>query len=321
MHDVVVLVPTRHEASNVTAVAQRVETTLAATGLSWRLVFVDDSDDETVAVLAGLAAVSCHISVLHRPPAERAGGLAGALLAGLEVAESRWVAVMDADLQHPPELLVDMVKHYRAGAHQVVAQRDRAGDPWFRRVASRTFYRIVNALVDVKLVDGAGDFRLLSRRACDALLELSEYNRFSKGLFSWIGFNPVYLPYANVARATGRTRWTLRGLARYAVDGVMSFNDRPLRLAVYIGLPITLFAFGYMIWVIVQAIIHGVSTPGYVTVVTAVIAFGGLQMLLLGIMGEYLGRVYYETKRRPHYLVGETDEDEPNTPPPDFGRP
>ena len=314
-----VVIPCLNEADVIGQLHDSVTQQVGPLDSDLELIFVDDgSTDTTLEILRCLAGKDPRVRYVSL---SRNFGKESAMLAGLRLARGDAVVLMDADLQHPPELLVHMVEHYRAGAHQVVAQRDRAGDPWFRRAASRTFYRVVNALVDVKLVDGAGDFRLLSRRACDALLELSEYNRFSKGLFSWIGFSPVYLPYANVARTTGRTKWTLRGLVRYAADGIMSFNDRPLRLAVYIGFPITLFAFGYMLWVIVQAIIHGVSTPGYVTVVTAVIAFGGLQMLLLGIMGEYLGRVYYETKRRPHYLVGETDEDVPKAPPPDFGRP
>lgn len=276
-------------------------------GVQLEVIYVDDgSTDGTLDLLRKLADQDARVHFLSF---SRNFGKESAMLAGLRRASGDAVVLMDADMQHPPALLGRMLELYRAGANQVVARRDRTGEPWLRTLASRGFYKLVNAMVKLPLVDGAGDYRLLSRRAVDALLELGEYNRFSKGLFSWIGFDPVYVPYPNVARAAGRTKWSLRGLLGYAVAGIVSFNDRPLRAAIYVGLPVTLVGVGYMIWVIARAMIYGVSAPGYVTVLTAVIVFGGLQTLLLGVMGEYMGRVYYETKRRPHYIVGETDED------------
>jgi polyisoprenyl-phosphate glycosyltransferase len=192
----------------------------------------------------------------------------------------------------------------------VVARRTRDGDALGRTLLSRLYYRLVNSLVEVRIEDGVGDFRLLSRRAVDALLQLGEYNRFSKGLFAWIGFPTATIDYRNEARFGGDTsRWSFRRLLNYGIDGVMSFNNAPLRLAIYVGLLVTALAFGYTGFVVVTAVVQGIAVPGYVTLVAAVAGLGGLQLLFLGVIGEYVGRIYYETKERPHYLVAETSED------------
>ena len=198
-----------------------------------------------------------------------------------------------------------MLELHHQGYDQVVARRTRDGDAFGRTLLSRSYYRLVNSLVEVRIEDGVGDFRLLSRRAVDALLQLGEYNRFSKGLFSWIGFDTVVVDYENVTREVGGSKWTFRKLLNYGIDGVISFNNQPLRLAVYLGGFFTALAFGYIVWILADALIRGVDVPGYVTLVTAILGIGGLQLLFLGVMGEYLGRIYYETKRRPHFLLKE----------------
>jgi hypothetical protein len=172
-------------------------------------------------------------------------------------------------------------------------------------------------VVEVEFQDGVGDFRLLSRRAVTALLQMGEYNRFSKGLFAWIGFPTATIDYRNEARqGGGRSRWTLRRLFNYGIDGVMSFNNAPLRLAIYAGLVVTALSFGYVVFTIVAALTQGVQVPGYVTLVAAVLGIGGLQLLFLGVIGEYVGRIYIEAKQRPHFLVAESSfEDEPAEPP------
>ena len=194
----------------------------------------------------------------------------------------------------------------QSGYEQVVARRDRVGDPRLRTIVSRLYYRMVNGLVDVRLEDGAGDFRVLSRTALDALLALGEANRFSKGLFAWIGFRTGYIDYRNVARAAGESTWSMRQLFDYGIDSVVSFNSKPLRLAIHVGLLITAIAVVYGGWVLVDGIVQGNRVPGYVTLICAVVGLGGLQMVLLGVIGEYLGRIYLETKQRPHFLVRET---------------
>ncbi|MFC4105153.1 glycosyltransferase family 2 protein [Micromonospora zhanjiangensis] len=301
------VIPCYNEEASIERLYDAVSRTIAAVGddVEPEIVFVDDgSDDGTLRVLRHLAAG--HPEVRYTS-LSRNFGKEAAMLAGLERATGDAVVIMDADLQHPPELLRTMIELHRQGFDQVIARRDRRGDKLVRTLASRAFYRLVNAWVDVELVDGAGDFRLLSRRAVEALLSLPEYNRFSKGLYAWIGFNTATFTYANEARQAGKSRWTIGKLFNYALDGMLSFNNRPLRGAVYMGLLLTTVAVGYMIWVIGMAVVHGIDAPGYVTIIASVIGLGGIQMTTLGVIGEYVGRIYYETKRRPHYLIRETE--------------
>jgi polyisoprenyl-phosphate glycosyltransferase len=192
-----------------------------------------------------------------------------------------------------------------------VARRTRDEDPALRTFLSKTYYRLINRLVDVELEDGVGDFRVLDRTAVKALLTLGETNRFSKGLFAWIGFDTAVVDYRNVSRAAGTTKWRTSDLFNYGIDGVVSFNYRPLRLSIWFGILVTSVAVLYSLWVLGEAIIHGNSAPGYVTLICAISGFGGVQMILLGVIGEYLGRIYAETKRRPLFLVKESSQGTP----------
>lgn len=272
-------------------------------GCEVELVFADDgSRDETLPILQKLAAEDPLVRYISF---SRNFGKEAGMLAGLREATGDAVIILDADLQHPPELIGQMLDLHHQGYDQVIARRNREGDKFARTLASRMYYWLINKWVDVELQDGVGDFRLLSRRAVDSLLTMKEYNRFSKGLFAWIGFESVTFEYANVARDEGTSKWTFGKLINYGFDGLISFNNRPLRAAVYTGLALTLVAIGYMAWIIASALDSGVQTPGYVTIITAVIGLGGLQMTILGVIGEYIGRIYYEVKQRPHYLVKE----------------
>jgi glycosyltransferase involved in cell wall biosynthesis len=234
-------------------------------------------------------------------------GKEAGILAGLRETTGDAVVIMDADLQHPPELIKTMLDLHRNGHDQIIARRTREGDKPMRTAISRLYYRVINKFVDVELTDGVGDFRLLSRRAVDALLSMPEYNRFSKGLFSWIGFDTVTFDYRNAAREAGETKWRFGALVNYGMDGLISFNNRPLRLAIYLGMVMAAIAAAYAVVVTVMAMIKGPDAPGYVTLLVAIVGLGGLQMLMLGLIGEYIGRIYYETKRRPHFLVQETN--------------
>lgn len=270
----------------------------------FEVILVDDgSTDDT---LGQLRAMSRSDSRFRYLSLSRNFGKEAAMLAGLKHAAGDLVAILDADLQHPPELLGDMVALIDKGYDQVVARRTRTGEARVRTAASRAYYRMMNRLVDVELTDGVGDFRLLTRRAVDALLSLEERNRFSKGLFSWIGFDTAVVDYENVARTDGESKWSMRSLINYGIDGILSFNHRPLRLAVYLGALCTAAAFGYALWLVIGALLHGTTAPGYVTIMCGIIGFGGMQLLLMGVLGEYLGRIYHETKQRPHFLVKET---------------
>ncbi|MFI6351265.1 glycosyltransferase family 2 protein [Streptomyces sp. NPDC050743] len=284
---------------------QSVAEELLPLGHDMEFVYVDDgSRDRTLAVLKHLADLDARVRYVSF---SRNFGKEAALLAGLRHASGDCVIVMDADLQHPPELIRRMVRLREEGHDQVIARRSRTGDGLARTLTARLYYRLVNRLVDVELVDGVGDFRLLSRRVVDAVLALTEYNRFSKGLFAWVGFPSTTFEYENAAREAGNSSWNLRGLLNYGIDGLLSFNNRPLRAALWLGVGLLLCAGLYTAWIVGAALINGVQTPGYVTIITAVTALAGVQMVMLGVIGEYTGRIYYEVKGRPHFLVKATN--------------
>ncbi|MFF8310988.1 glycosyltransferase family 2 protein [Streptomyces lydicus] len=301
-----VVVPCYNEEAVVTRFDAALRAVLERLGVAYEVCYVDDgSADGTLARLRGLA--QRHRATTRYLSFSRNFGKEPAMLAGLRAATGDAVILMDADLQHPPELIERMLDLYQLGHDQVVAKRSRDGDRRLRTALSRLYYRAVNTWVDVELTDGVGDFRLLSRKAVDALLSLPEYNRFSKGLFSWIGFDTVTFDYRNAARGAGETKWRFGALVNYGIDGMLSFNCRPLRLAIYAGLGLAALATVYTLWIIGAAVVGGVTAPGYVTLVAIIVGLGGLQMVMLGLIGEYIGRIYYETKRRPHFLLKEAD--------------
>jgi len=297
------VIPCFNEERGLDRLRQRLTETLPGITDDFEVLLVDDgSTDDTLGRMREITTTDPRFRYLAL---SRNFGKEAAMLAGLSQADGDVVGVMDADLQHPPELLGRMIDALREGYDQVVARRTRTGDAALRSLLSTVFYKAINKLVEVELENGVGDFRVLSRKAVRALLALGEYNRFSKGLFSWIGFDTAVIDYENVPRQDGASRWSFRKLVDYGIDGVVSFNNRPLRLAIYLGILSTLVAFGYAINVLVEAIIRGNPVPGYVTIMVGVAGFGGLQLLILGVIGEYLGRIYFEAKRRPHFLVKE----------------
>ena len=269
----------------------------------YEFVFVNDgSKDDTLNILRDLASAD---SSVHYISFSRNFGKEAAMLAGLKYATGDAIVIMDADLQHPPTLIKELLEGYNEGYDQVIAKRTRTGDSPVRSFVSRLYYKVMNKFVDIELVDGIGDFRLLSRRAVDSLVSLSEYNRFSKGLFSWIGYNELIIEYENVLRSDGESKWTFSKLLNYGIDGVISFNNKPLRLSIYLGLLTTILGLLYVITTFVQIILGGVEVPGYFTLISAILFIGGIQLIFLGVIGEYIGRIYYETKRRPHFIVAE----------------
>ncbi len=301
-----VVVPCYNEEAVIDVFDARIRETLDGLDLEYELCYVDDgSADGTLDRLRKLAGQNQRST--RYVSFSRNFGKEAAMLAGLREATGDAVVLMDADLQHPPQLIARMLELFSRGHDQIVARRTREGDRLVRSALSRLYYRLVNKWVDVELTDGVGDFRLLSRPAVDALLSMPEYNRFSKGLFSWIGFDTVTFDYRNVAREAGQTKWRFGALLNYGLDGLISFNNRPLRLAIHFGLLLAALAVVYAGWITVAALVGGVETPGYVTLLVAVVGLGGLQMLMLGLVGEYIGRIYYESKRRPHFLVKETN--------------
>ncbi|MFF1747077.1 glycosyltransferase family 2 protein [Streptomyces mirabilis] len=308
-----VVVPCFNECEVIDAFHPALVTALESTGTVFEICYVDDgSSDRTRLYLQDFAAADPRVRYTSF---SRNFGKEAAMLAGLRMSCGDVVVLMDADLQHPPELVPRMLELHRHGFDQVVAQRDRAGEGPVRRTLSRAYYALVRRFMEVEVVDGAGDFRLLSRCAVDAVLSLPESNRFSKGLFSWIGFDTVSFTYQNVQRAAGQSKWGGRRLLNYGIDGLLSFNSRPLRMAIHTGLWLLLSALGYALWITANVLLDGVDTPGYATLITAVVALSGIQLATLGIIGEYVGRIYHEAKRRPHYVVRETDISHVRTPP------
>ncbi|MFI1090905.1 glycosyltransferase family 2 protein [Streptomyces sp. NPDC020917] len=301
-----IVVPCYNEEAVIDRFDARIRETLDTLNVDYELCYVDDgSRDGTLDKLRALA-VNREASTRYVSFSRNFGKEAG-ILAGLREATGDAVVIMDADLQHPPELIGKMLELHRDGHDQIIARRTREGDKRMRSAISRLYYRVINKWVDVELTDGVGDFRMLSRRAVDALLSMPEYNRFSKGLFSWIGFDTVTFDYRNAAREAGETKWRFGSLVNYGMDGLISFNNRPLRLAIYVGMALAAIAALYAVVVTVLAMIEGPDAPGYVTLLVAIVGLGGLQMLMLGLIGEYIGRIYYETKQRPHFLVKETN--------------
>jgi len=307
-----VVVPCYNEEESLPQLVKVLTEVLPGVAASFEVILVDDgSRDRTLEMLREVNAADARFRYLAL---SRNFGKESAMLAGLSQARGAAVAIMDGDLQHPPQLLAEMVPLLDQGYQQVVARRTRDQDPAVRTFLSRLYYRMINRLIDVRLEDGVGDFRVLSSEAVRALLSLGETNRFSKGLFAWIGFPTAVVDYENVSREAGTTKWRLRDLFNYGLDGVISFNYRPLRLSIWFGLIVMAVAIGYAVWVLIDAIVHGNSAPGYVTIICAVTGFGGVQLILLGVIGEYLGRIYAETKRRPLFLLRESSEGPARTP-------
>lgn len=297
------IVPCYNEGQTLPELVQQVSKNLDPLDVEWKLILINDgSKDNTGEVIERLATENESVQgVLF----SRNFGKESAMLAGLKYATGDAAIIMDADLQHPPEILPKLIQTMdETGADQVVARRNRKGDSWFRSAMSRFYYWFSNKMVeDIELVDGSGDFRILSRRAVDTLLALDERSRFSKGLFSWIGYPTVYIDYENRQRVHGESAWSFKSLLNYGLDGVISFNAKPLRVVAGFGAVIFGLALIYFLWLIINWAFYGVETPGYITTIAAIIAFSGIQLLALGVIGEYVGRIYSEVKQRPHYVV------------------
>ncbi len=304
-----VITPAFNEQESIANLHRRLTQILAADGLEkgydYELILINDgSSDQTIEEIKKVAALDWHVRYISF---SRNFGKEAAMLAGLSYCSGDYAIIMDSDLQHPPELIPRMIDLCTDGYDQVIAKRTRSGDKPGRTFLSRLYYRLVNHFMDVKLEDGVGDFRLLSRRAINALTAMKEYTRFSKGLFAWIGFKSITIDYENVQRESGETKWTLKSLLSYAADGIMSFNDKPLRVSFYLGAVTMLLGLVYIIYSLVRIVVVGIEAPGYFTMISAILIMGGVQLVSIGILGEYLGKIYYEVKGRPHFLIQESN--------------
>ncbi|RJS59067.1 glycosyltransferase family 2 protein [Bacillus sp. PK3_68] len=305
MNTISIIIPAYNEEDNISLVYESIKKEFTKLAYDFEICFINDaSTDNTLKEIKQLAAKTPKVKFISF---SRNFGKEAALLAGLQHANGRAVIIMDADLQHPPFLIPKLLKGYEEGFDQVIARRNRNGEPALKKFFSSTYYKLINHIVDVQLEDGVGDFRLLSEKAVQAVLSLNEGQRFSKGLFSWIGMNQKVIDYNNVLRKNGETKWSFSKLLNYGLDGFISFNNRPLRLCFYSGAVVLCLALIYSAITFVQILNNGIDVPGYFTIITAVLILGGIQLVSLGVIGEYIGRIYYETKKRPPYLIQETN--------------
>lgn len=281
----------------------------ATTPLSFEFLFVNDgSRDQTLDILREAAKQDKRVRYISF---SRNFGKEAAMYAGLQNATGDYVVLMDADLQHPPEMLDEMYRAIKMEGYDIAAARrvSRKGEPMIRSFFARMFYKIINKISKAQFVDGASDFRMLSRIAVNALLEMKEYNRFSKGIFGWIGFRTKWIPYENVERIAGETKWSFWKLLLYSLEGFVAFSTAALSIASVMGIAFCLIAFAWMVWIIIKTVVWGETVAGFPTLACLILLIGGSIQLSLGIIGQYLAKTYLETKHRPIYIVAETSED------------
>jgi polyisoprenyl-phosphate glycosyltransferase len=308
-----IVIPVLNEADGLDDLVARLIPALDALPIvSWEVIFVDDGSTDTT--LAGLKTLNARDRRFKALSLSRNFGKERAIAAGLQHVRGDGAVLLDADLQHPPELLAEFIGLWREGYDVVYGQRqDRKTDSWSRRLFAVGFYALFQALSRTHLPDGAGDFRLLDRKAIDAMNRLGERERFNKGLYAWIGFRSVGIPYTVAERAHGTAKWSPRRLMHFALDGILSFSTVPLRIWSYLGLLISAVAFIYALYFLVYTLVFGADLPGFPSLIISIMILSGVQLISLGVLGEYVGRIYEEVKGRPLYLVAEAVGLEPRS--------
>ena len=301
-----VVVPCFNEEESIPLFYEEMERVRTSMGEEFEYIFINDgSSDKTLDVLRELNLLNPYA---HYLSFSRNFGKEAALYAGLQHATGDYVTVMDVDLQDPPELLIEMKQRLDqqpnldcVGTRRVT----RDGEPPIRSFFARMFYKLINHISQVEMVDGARDFRLMRRPMVDAILKLSEYNRFSKGIFAWVGFDTEYLEYKNVERVAGETSWNFWSLFKYSIEGIVNFSDAPLNIAFIGGLLSWVLAFVMMVLIVIRTLVFGDPTSGWPSLMTVILFLGGFQLLTIGILGKYIGKIFLETKNRPIYVIKE----------------
>ena len=300
---ITILVPAYNEEEVLPLLMKRLDSlTGQLPDYSWELLFINDgSKDKTDEMLRSYAKNDSRISYVNF---SRNFGKEAALIAGFDYAKGDAVVNIDADLQDPPELIPEMIRYWEEGYDDVYAKRrSRAGETWFKKFSSRTYYRILQSSTLVPLQVDTGDFRLLSKRAVEAMKQFRESERYTKGMFSWIGFKKKELLYDRDPRAAGMAKQNYRKLINLAIDGITSLTTAPLRISTYVGALTSFVAFVYIVYLLVRPLFGVPTVPGYASTLAVILFLGGIQLLSLGIIGEYVGRIFNETKRRPLYFV------------------
>lgn len=296
------VVPMHNESAMIGEFYARITRVLAATGLSYELICVNDgSRDDTLALLEELHAVDPRVKVIDL---SRNFGKEAAMTAGIDFACGEAVIPIDADLQDPPEVILELIAKWQEGYDVAYATRiTRDGETLLKRLTALLFYRVIQKLSPIAIPPDTGDFRLMSRPVVDALVQLREHHRFMKGLFSWVGFRQISVPYHREPRFAGMSKFNYWKLWNFAIEGITSFSFIPLQVATYVGFLVAMVAFVYGLWFTVDTLLHGNPVPGYPSLIVTILFLGGAQLMTLGIIGEYVGRIYNESKRRPLYLI------------------
>ena len=304
-----VIVPCYNEQEALPIFYTEITQVLSRCEITYELILVDDgSSDNTLPELRALSEKDSRVVYLSF---SRNFGKEAAMFAGFCNASGDYIAIMDADLQDPPALLPKMLKILESEDYDCVATRrvSRKGEPPIRSWFARKFYQLINRISDVDIVDGARDFRLIKKSMVEAIVAMNEYNRFSKGIFAWVVFRTYWLPYENIERVAGETKWSFWKLTKYAIDGIINFSQIPLNISSWFGIVMTLCSFLFMAMIIIRKLIFGDPVAGWASTICIIIFISGLQLFCIGIIGQYLAKIYLETKHRPHFIVCESNSD------------
>lgn len=303
-----IIVPCFNEQESIPYFYEELLKVLTKMDITYEIIFIDDgSKDTTLQKMKELSERDPNVVYLSF---SKNFGKEAAMYAGFVNARGRYVAVMDADLQDPPALLPKMLEKVESGAYDSVATRrvSRKGEPRIRSFFARRFYQLINKISDADIVDGARDYRLMKREMVEAIVAMEEYNRFSKGIYGWIGFKTYWLPYENVERVAGESKWSFWKLFRYAIEGFINFSKAPLEIVSWTGIGMTFVSVLVLIFIVLRRLLFGDPVAGWASLICVIIFVGGIQMFSIGIMGQYISRMYMETKKRPHYIVSETNQ-------------
>ena len=309
MESMAIIVPCYNEQEALPIFYEETTKVMSKLNYDYKILLINDgSKDNTLAIMKSIAEKDNHVKYLSF---SRNFGKEAAMYAGFCNANADYVCVMDADMQDPPSLLPKMLEIIHNEGYDSVATRrkDREGEPPIRSFFARAFYKIINKISDADIVDGARDFRLMKRDMVEAIINMTEYNRFSKGIFGWVGFKTYWLSYDNVERVAGETKWNFWKLTKYAIDGIINFSHAPLSAVSWFGVFMTMISFLSLMGIVVRKLIYDDPVAGWASTICVIIFIGGLQLFCLGVIGQYISKMYLETKKRPHFIIEETNDD------------
>ncbi|WP_239772699.1 glycosyltransferase family 2 protein [Mammaliicoccus sp. I-M36] len=300
-----IIVPLYNEETNISILHEKVSNVFLNLSHQFELIFINDgSTDHSLQVLKSLSEKDARVKYVSF---SNNFGKESAMYCGLEHSIGDAIIIMDSDLQHPPEIIPKLIQLHEEGFSQVVALRNRKNESFIKKIPAKVFYKLSQYMIDVKLKSGEGDFRLISKEVANSILKMTEYNRFSKGIFEWVGFSKTTITFDHQERIDGYSKFSIFKLIDYAIDGIISFNNKPLRLCFYFGGFTMFICLLYIFITFINILLHGIEEPGYFTIISAILFLGGLQLFSLGVIGEYIGRIYYETKDRPKYIIEQSN--------------